>query len=341
MAMKKGFCIKCHTTDAKRRIFLVNSESLKCFCPRCLAEYKPKDAINHYNHFIRILCRHADRYLRVSKRPDISYEKFGHILEYEPDFAKALIGRLTSLYYLSTLRRARFNDVMTIAALDVDRYHLVGSHDDYLNFLLTSNADLENYRSRIYKMLTIKSYFYDMDCLKLYITRIKEIMDYKKYVQKELTAIGNEQEAKAIEAEIEDLDRRLHEHAYYTTDGFVHRFKGFENTGAIKFLDSQESVDVSLRKYRPSSLDGDNKKTILIDDQVFRTNKGAYSASIIGFVGGLFSSTAGIGLLITSLFLKGTPSIIFLSLGIFFTLLGGGLILWSFLFRKYLTKRSY
>lgn len=341
MSMKKGFCIKCHTTDERKRIFPVNSESAKCFCPRCMAEYKPKDAINYYNHFIRILCKRSDRYLRVAKRPDLSYDKFGHILEYEPELPKALIGRLTSLFYLSTLRRARFEDVITIASLDSDRYHLVGAHDDYFNFLMTSNADLELYRARIYKMLTIKSYFFDMDCLKLYISRIREMILYKKYVIKELTEIGNEKEASDVEKEIEELNNRLNEHAYYTADGFVHRFKGFEANGAIKFLDSQESVDVSLRKYRPSSLDGDNKGTILIKDQVFRTNKGAYNTSIAGFIFGVFSSLVGIGLLITALFTEKTPAIIFLSVGVFFTLLGGGLILWSFLFRKYLTNRSY
>ena len=341
MAMKKGFCIKCRSAEPRRRIFMVNSESLKCYCPRCMAEYKPKNAINHYNHYIRYVCKRADTSLYTAKRPDLAYDQFGQILEFENEFPRALIGRLTSLFYLSTLRRSRFKDVMTLMSLDADRYHLVGSHDYYLNFLKTVNGDCETYRARAFKLLTFKNYFYDMECLKLYVRRLQEIIDFKKCIQKELKLIGEEDAANAIDVEILDFQERLNKTTYYTVDGHTHLFKGFEMKDAVLFLDSKESIDSSIIKYRPASLNPVDKNTNKIKDQIFRNNRTSYAIAVGELVGGIISANIGIGFLITSIFTKKPLSLAMLILGIFFTILGGFFIFWQYLFKKMLSKRSF
>lgn len=340
MAMKKGFCIKCHTVEPRRRIFMVNSESAKCYCPRCMAEYKPKNAINHYNHYVRYVCKRADNTLYTAKRPDLAYDKFGQILEFEPELPKALLGRLTALFYLSTLRRSRFDDVLTMLALESDRYHLVSAHDDYLNFLKTVNADTETYRGRIFKLLTLKNYFFDLDCLKLYVRRLQEIIDFKKCIQKEMKSIGAEEDANKIDAELLEFNERLVKTTYYTVDGFAHLFKGFEKDSVL-FLDSKESIDSSLSKYRPSALHPTDKNTTKIKDQVFRNNRAGYNAVIIELVGGIASASIGVGTLIAALFTKNPLSVFLLILGIILTIAGVFFIVWQYLFRKLLAKRSF
>lgn len=341
MAMKKGFCIRCHTTDPRRRIFLVNSESTKCFCPRCMAEYRPKDAINYYNHFIKVACKRANTFLYTAKRPDLSYDKFGRVLEFEPEFPTALLGRLASLFYLSTLRRSRFDDVVTLISLDNDRYHLVGCREDYYNFLKTADADAETYRLRIFRLLTLKNYFYDMECLKLYVSRLNEIISFKKFIQKELSIIGFEKDAKEIDNELKDLNERLNDVSYYTIDGFVHRFKGFEKNGAILFLDSQESIDTSLTKYRPSALYPKDKSAIYIKDQIFRSNKTSYTIAMVELVLGIISSSLGFTFLFTSLLVSHPLSIAFLLIGLTLFVVGGFLILWHFIYKKIMGKRNF
>lgn len=340
--MKNGYCVKCRTDDPKRRIFPVNSEAEKCFCPHCLYEYKPKDAINHYNHFIRNLTKKADTSLHIAKMPDVSYDRYGYILEFEPDYVKALLGRSLSLLYLSTLRRSRFKDVMMMLDLDTNRYHLVGSHDDYFNFLRAANGALEIYREKIFKKLTFKGYFYDMPCLKLYVTRLEEIITFKDFIMEEFKLIGNQLEADLVKPQLTELDERLNKTSYITVDGYSHLFKGFGKERSILFADSTDSIDVSLSKFKPETLEPNDKKIKVIKDVVFKSNRTAYGIAVAGLVIGIIFAVLALGLLITSLFFIGQESCLwFLILGGLCALVAGGLILWQFLLKRRLHKRSF
>ena len=168
MAMKNGYCVKCHTDDPRRRVFKVNSEAVVCYCPVCMTQYKPKEAIAHYNRFIDGLLRKSDTSLHVAMLPETSYKNYARVLEFESENVRALLGRLLSLIYLSTLRRSKFDEVVLLMNNDISRYRLIGSRTDFLNFIRSANAAANYYIETMVRRLTMKGCFYDLDCLSLY-----------------------------------------------------------------------------------------------------------------------------------------------------------------------------
>lgn len=343
MAMKKGFCIKCITKDPKRRIFKVNSEAEKCFCPHCLKEYKPKDAIGYFNRFIDHLNDEADMTLRIARRPDISYQKYADVLEYADDFVPALLGRISSLIYQSTLRRSRFNEALLLLDLDSDRFHLVANRPQYVKFLKSSNEMANAYKDRLYKRLTFKSYFYDTDCIKLYVQRLTEIKNFKAYLQKELEFAGENDLATVIKEENEEIETIIHED-FISTDGRKHRFVHFDKNGAPLVASSDERFHTGVEKYRNSTLDVNDKKLRVIKDVMFRSNKTMYHIINLGLGFSIAMGTIGTLILIAAIFLWNININIFwtlIILGSAFHLVGIVLLVIQFILRAKVRKSRY
>ena len=62
MALKKGFCSHCKG-DERLRIFDVNSAAEVCYCPNCMAEMLPKEAIMNYGYLISHYLKKASKAL--------------------------------------------------------------------------------------------------------------------------------------------------------------------------------------------------------------------------------------------------------------------------------------
>ena len=343
MAMKKGFCIKCVTKDPKHRIFKVNSEAEKCYCPHCLKEYKPKEAIGYFNRFIANLTDEADMTLQIARRPDASYQKYADVLEYADDFVPALLGRISSLIYQSTLRRSRFNEALLLLDLDSDKYHLVANRPQYVKFLKSSNEMANAYKDRLYKRLTFKSYFYDTDCIKLYIQRLTEIKNFKAYLQKELEFAGENDLATVIKEENEEIEAIIHED-FISTDGRKHRFVHFDKNGAPLVASSDERFHTGVEKYRNSTLDVNDKKLRVIKDVMFRSNKTMYHIINLGLGFSIAMGTIGTLILIAAIFLWNVNINIFwtlIILGSAFHLVGIVLLVIQFILRAKVRKSRY
>lgn len=61
--LKKAYCTHCKTENELNRIFEVNPDAEICYCPFCMTELKPKEAIDDYNYFISQKVLKANRLL--------------------------------------------------------------------------------------------------------------------------------------------------------------------------------------------------------------------------------------------------------------------------------------
>ena len=181
MSMKKGYCPKCKKTkDEKKRVFDVNSEASVCYCPNCLTAYKPSVAINEYNNFLSDKITTAFYQFKTIGKFEKAYKTFANVLEFEPEHAIALSGRIISLLYLSTLRKVYFNDCKSLLILAKHRFSLITNREIYKQLLSSLNTAIEEYHHNLTKRLTFKGYFYDAECLKLFIIRLNEIREFKE-----------------------------------------------------------------------------------------------------------------------------------------------------------------
>ena len=341
MSMKQGFCIKCHTDDPKRRVFKVNSEAEKCYCPHCMAEYKPKVAISYFDRFLRSLNEQADLTLQIAKTPDASYLKYAEVLEFEEDYVPALLGRISSLLYLSTLRTSRFKDAMLLIDLDKDRFHLVSSREMYLDFLKSCDDMANSYKERLSKKLTYRSLFYDVDCIKLYIQRLLEIIEFKNYLKEELIDLKDEETANRIAEEIKEIENLTHE-ILVSVEGRKYKFISLDQSGVPFIAISEDKIKVGLKHYPKRSLHAEEKKTRYINDTMFKTNKTLYTIIKLGLGFGIALGAIGLILLILSLILNNTVAFWpLLILGISFSLVGMIFVGIQFILRARIKKSRY
>lgn len=271
MAMKRGFCIStvCNKREEIRRIFDVNSESQYCYCPYCGKKYRPKVAIFNYEKRITKYDRKAKFYLQNVGEPQYAYNLFAYVLELEPGNKTAKLGRLLSLAYLSTLRRNRFNevkDMLEIAKVDVKETKTMANK--YSDFLEALNFCASDYIDRVRKKLTMRNYFYNIECLKLYFLNLRDTINLKRYLAAEFSSISDKRNSQAVFDEIKKLELAYNE-VIYTVDGIDHSFTNFTKAGDPLITEGRKKIDTKLAKFRMSTLDKNDKKLIYIKDCVF------------------------------------------------------------------------
>ncbi len=341
MSMKKGFCIRCITKDAKHRIFTVNSEAEKCYCPRCMKEYTPKEAIGHFNQYLAFLTNQADMTLQIARRPDVSYQKYAEVLEYDNDYVPALLGRISSLIYQSTLRHSRFDDAILLIDLDLDRFHLVSSKPLFIKFLKSANEMSTSYEERVYRRLTFKGYFYDEDCVKLYLQRLLEVTRFKAHIKKELELLNEKEASELIAGEIEHFRKYLHNNLV-TVSGKQYQFDTVEKDKSPCIKSIEGNAHTGVEKFRPKTLNETDKKYNVIKDVVFKSNETAYHIINLGLGFAMGIGTIGLLLVILSLIFMGKPlSLPLLIIGLSFNLIGLVLLLIQFILRKKVKKSRY
>ena len=341
MSMRKGYCIKCRYDDPKRHIFPVNSEAEVCYCPKCMAEYKPKDAIAHYNHFMKNIILKADASLHIAMMPDVSYQKYADVLEIEEGNIQALLGRSLSLLYLSTLRHTTFKQVVILNQLDESRYHLVSNRHHYFSFLRAAEKVSNDYEEKMLKRLTFRGYFHDKDCVKLYISRLGELITFKEYLVSELKEIDKLSEANYIQTSIDTLHTKLGG-KFVTADGDVTVYHGTDRFNSPQLLTLKEKVKTGLDKYRGYTLKEDDRKLIVIKDVIFRSNRAAYGLASMGYYMGItFGIIAAALSVVSFFFIRKMPwlFVLLISFAGAFLLVGSVLMFAQYQLKKSLKKK--
>lgn len=272
MGTKKGLCPYCQTKRIDHRIFPVNPEASTCFCPACMKEMEPKQAIDNYNNFVQSMLSKADNTLFVACDPSLAYQQYADVLEYEPNEAHALIGRILCLIYMGKTRKSYLKEAYIL--LDNTSYKGCDINT-FVAFLKKINVALDEYDVALVKKLTFREHFYDIECLRLYwyhlcdIIKMKElIVSIFKSLKKMYAAFRNDKFLEELERSVEDKKAILALESF-TTDGSGYKF---DHISGDKVLVNKTTEGNSNRfiRFRLSTLDPNEKGKRLIKDQIFK-----------------------------------------------------------------------
>ncbi len=268
--MLKGYCTNCNKDNEGRRIFDVNSDVRFCYCPHCGKKYRPRVAIANYNRVIHKYLHRARFFLCNAGEVQYAYNLYAYVLELEPTNKTAKIGRLLSLAFLSTVRRNRFTEVKQLLEIEKDQFHeKVFAHEEYNEFLIHLENCTETYLNNVKKALTLKGYFYDVECIKLYFKHIRDVIDLRRLIVSELMVIGVSANLSIISDETKDLEKEYNL-TCYTVDGQDHSLAHFAKNGDPIIVNGVKQVETNLHRYRMSTLDENNKKKLnIIPERVF------------------------------------------------------------------------
>lgn len=266
--MKKGYCTNCNRDDEARRIFDVNSDARWCYCPHCGKKYRPSVVIENYKKTIDKYNRKAYFYLRNAGEYRLGYDLFAYVLELEPTNKTAKLGRLLSLANLSTTRRNRFLEVRELMDIERVLFHEKPFAREYAAYLISLNSCINVYCELVKKNLTIKTYFYDVACIKLYYRHIADAITLKRMIVEEFSTVGEEKLAAQVSESIKELEK-TYDNINFTADGQDHFLANFTKTGEPLITNGRRKVDTKLARYRLSTLDTKDKKLNIIPEDVF------------------------------------------------------------------------
>ena len=278
MALKRGFCTHCQG-DEIQRIFNVNKEAEICYCPVCAHPMQPKDAIVNYRYLISHYLKRASRYLFETTEYLRAYQTFAHIIDIDDSIKVAYLGRILALVHISTLRKSKINFALLMHKQQAPKlFHYQETVNEYYHFLILLLDALDIYENKMKKRLTSRGVFYDVDCVVLYLKRLEEIKEYKKYLisEAEFFIDANKDQFKVI------VDRINHTKDHYATafkdshvtaDGNSYVFNEFgPNLTPILTMQSiKNEQKVRHIKEEISLYPKDNKKSP-IKDEIYQNN---------------------------------------------------------------------
>lgn len=276
MALKRGFCTHCKGEE-KVRIFDVNKEADVCFCPNCMAEMKPKDAIDNYRALISHYLKKASRALFESTQYLLAYQTFAHVIDLDETIRVARFGRVLSLVYISTLRKSKISFALALHRQEaLKAFHYQETAKEYFYVLMLLIDALENYETRLKKRVSAHSVFYDMDCVLTYLKRIDEIRKYKEFIVTEAKFfIDNNKDyfgevITRIDKHQEHYEK-IYQESYATADGYTYIFNRFDANGMPLVSIKSGHPNYELRTKKIELNPKDNKKS-QIKDEIFLNN---------------------------------------------------------------------
>ena len=275
MALKRGFCTHCQG-DEKLRIFNVNKSAEVCYCPHCTHPMQPKDAVDNYRHMISHHLKRASMYLFESTEYLSAYQEFAHIIDLDDSIRAAYYGRLLSLVQLSTLRTSKINFAFLMHRQEMRIFHSADICVEYYHFLVLLLDALDTYETKMKKRLTNHGYFYDTDCVVLYLKRLDEIRSYKDFIVTEaeyfidIKANNNDESFMEVVKRVEEDHKNYDEifkSSFVTANGLTYKFVTFGNDNNPTIaIDSKAQMQKPRFKKQIYLNPKDNKKSRIRDD---------------------------------------------------------------------------
>lgn len=310
MATKKGLCPYCVTHRVDRRIFVVNPEASTCFCPVCMKEVEPKVAIDGYSELINKMLLKADNTLFVTCDPVLAYSQYAEVIELEQKEAHALLGRILCLIYMGRVRKSYLPEAYSL----LENTSFEGCDiEEFIFFLKKINFALDEYISSIQKKLTFKSYFFDVECLKLYWLYLHEVIKMKelilsiiKDIKKNHKTSQSEIMANMLEHNIDESKKILRKDTYIC-DGTAYCYIKTLNDKVVIENSTKKKVDTKLNRYRLSSLNEDDKHKRYIKDEIFKDYTKIVKSRKVAFVFSLIFYLAMGGCIASIFFFKDKP----------------------------------
>ena len=285
MSLKKAYCPHCHTANDRYHIFEVNAEADVCYCPHCMAKLNPNEAIRAYDVFIEKKITKANLILYSAIDFEKAYGMFAHILEIDAHNVDALYGRLLSLLYMSTLRKAKFKDFVLLFDEEKSLFHEEKNASSYFAFLGHVLCAVNEYDFLFRHRLMIHQYFYDIDCIKLYFSHLQDMHDLKQDIYEEYRYLESQKKPhpdlkvamKNLEASIQDKNIELTKR-WLTIDGYSYGYVGVSERGDVLLGRSDRQNKIKISHYSPKALREENAKKgrKLIKDHVYPNNLTLY-----------------------------------------------------------------
>lgn len=275
--LKRGFCTHCDG-DETLRIFNVNKDAEICYCPLCAHPMQPKEAIADYRNLLSYYLKRASRYLFETTEYLRAYQTFAHVIDLDDSIKVAYFGRLLSLVYISTLRKGKISFALLMHKQEAPRlFHYQETKNEYFHFLWLLLDALDTYESKMKKRLTTHNYYYDVDCVVLYLKRIEEIRLYREFIVSEAQFFieSNKDQFKTIVDRV-NKSTNYYQNAlkqkYFTTDGNCYLFNEYgPNITPILTMKSEKVEKLHHIKNEISLYPKDNKKSP-ISDEVYQNN---------------------------------------------------------------------
>ena len=277
-SLKKAYCVYCKTDNELNRIFLVNPEADVCYCPHCMHEQKPKDAIEEYNYFMSQKAGKAERLLFQDTKFFDAYNSFGRIIDTDPDYSRGRFGRILSLIYMSTLRKSYFVDAALLLKTEAEQYfRRLKDQLTFARFLVKADNAIKEYKKSFVKRLTVRERFYSEECVNLYFQRLYGMIYLRQAIVEELNKIYNKTQSEKVGAIIDTIqgllseDTRLLEQKVTTVTGASFKVEKIINDRklTIKQVSSRQAPISHFVKYK---LDEKERKGILIKNKVYPDN---------------------------------------------------------------------
>ena len=273
MATKNGVCPHCQFSRLERRIFPVNPEASTVYCPFCMRELNPTEAINSYNEIINGMLEKADSSLLVACDPVLAYRQYAGVLEVEPNNSRALLGRILCLIYTSKIKRSYLVEANDL--LGEITYKGTDEVTRYVGFLKRINFALDEYDMALNKKLTHHGQYYDEECLKMYLKRLNEIINFKRDILDTLNKIKKDYVSQKNEVLINLISHNISEKENsLRTSKFLITGIGYKVTrvGAdkISITETGETVNTHYNKKGLYTLNENDKSKKLIKDTVFK-----------------------------------------------------------------------
>lgn len=291
MATEKGLCPHCgNAKNIKKRLFVVNTDSKSCFCPHCMKQISPIECVEAFKNTVNQILRQADIELYVKGRTEVAYKMFADVISVDKNNYDAYFGRIKSLIYSSTVRKVHFVEAAELIEFEsVSFFHKMEDKEKYFSFISKVNKGSDDYLKTLNKRLMFRTYFYDMECVETVLTRINQIIIFKKallseadflvkhYKNNKCVTLKNDI-AKSIEEKTALLKR-----SFKTMDGKTYYLDRIKRTGEAVAKENKEEVSAPITFYKPYTLDYSNKKLRHIKDNIFVTYRNSFIKSFICF----------------------------------------------------------
>ena len=284
MENKKAYCYLCTNGDDKSRIFDVNPKLETTNCRVCGKQLVVKTAIQAYENRFKELVKKASIKLNEESDFHSAYKMYANVIDLDNKNVDAIFGRIISLLKMSTVRVSKFEDSALLFSM-ASRTECIQSSplSTHLEFLLRIVNISKIYLTRIFKKLTIKNYFFDGECLHLYLSRVDEIISLLSLVLKELENLqARFKDAQEIQPRIHALrsyiDKLTDESArnYVVADGATMVVSRTPGNQLLLTRNDSNVVGTKFQDYRLSSLYPTNHDLIYIKDVVFPNRSSIY-----------------------------------------------------------------
>jgi hypothetical protein len=286
MKTVKVYCYLCKKEPDKKRIFDVNASSISIVCPNCGKTIDVAMGREAYKNKIDFLYKKAQITLEDKADYISAYKMFSYIISIDEKNVPAIFGRIIALLKMSTLRVSKIESSSALFT-QATRWVEMQQCDPtiHLSYLHEIFDILKFYIAKVHNRLTYKNDFYDCECLKLYLLRVKETINFLNSIVNEINNIASRfknvqldsaQALKEVGLYSNKLSTLLNAQ-YVLVDGS--KINAFLTPSSDLLLSIDEKSKNMVKKFphRLMSLYPIDNKTKYIKDTIFKNRIFAYN----------------------------------------------------------------